>query len=125
MTGRVELAGELLDYVERDCYRTMVRRLGPVPAGAGIALDLLARRKDGAPRLAGADDVGDCFGVLPRQRRREQDVVELAQMPLLRPARVVERPAVEFGPPLDDVLAEAASRSTLRLDCASSITSKL
>ena len=66
--------------------------------------------KIGAPGLAAAHDVGHRLCVAPRQRRRQQDIVELAQMPLLRPARVVERPAVEFGPPLDDVLAEAVGQ---------------
>ena len=58
------------------------------------------------PRMMSGMAVGIALG----QRRRQQDVVELAQMPLLRPARVVERPAVELRPPLDDVFAKAAGQ---------------
>src|SRR5690242_9489916 len=86
----------------------MVRRLRPVPAGARETLDLLSGRKDGAPGLAVADDVGNGGGVLRSQRLRQQDIVELAEMPLLRAARVVEAPAVHLRPPLDDILAKAA-----------------
>src|SRR5690606_17309044 len=108
--GSVELKGSPSRDVERDGDRTMIRRLGPVPADARIAIDLLSRRKRSAPGLAAAYDVGDRLGVPLRQRRRQQDVIELAEMPLLRPARVVERPAVEFGAALDDVLAKTAGK---------------
>ncbi|BAB48784.1 mlr1400 [Mesorhizobium japonicum MAFF 303099] len=106
----IEAKSCLSSHVQRDRHRAMVRRFRPIPAGARKALDFLAGRKDRAPGLAIADDVGNGSGVLRRQPLGQQDIVELAEMPLFGSARVIERPAVHFRPTLDDVLAEAAGR---------------
>src|SRR5882757_6763430 len=104
LRGRSKLKGSR--HVQGDCHRAMVGGLRPVPAGAWKALDLLSGRKDGAPGLAAADDVGSRRCVLRRQRLRQQDIVELAEMPLLRPARVIKTPAVHLRSPFDDIFAE-------------------
>src|SRR6187200_902691 len=97
-------------YVERDGHRAVVRRLGPVPADARVALHLLTPRERCAPRLAATDNVGNDLGIVPGERWRQQYVVELAEMALLGSARVIERPAVKRRPPLDDIFRETSGK---------------
>src|SRR5206468_12584523 len=98
LRGRSKLMGS--SHVQGDRHRAMVRGLRPVPTGARKTFDFLTGRKDGAPWLAVTDDLRNRGGVLRRQRLRQQDVVQLAQVPLLRPSRVIKTPAIHLGPPL-------------------------
>ena len=84
----------------------MVRGLGPIPADARESFDLLPCRKRRAVGLPLTHDIGNRLRVSPCKRRRKQDVIELAQMALLRPTRMVEGPAIHLRPPLDNVFTE-------------------
>ncbi len=58
--------------------------------------------------LASPDDLWNGVPVKLRQMWRQPDIIELAQMPLGRPALVKMRPAIVHRPPRHDILGKPA-----------------
>src|SRR5690606_24828001 len=111
--GKSKLMRMFLCEIECNGDGAVVGCLRPVPTDPREAFDLLPGGKGRAVGLSIADDIWNRLCIASRQGRWQQNVIQLAQVPLLRSARVIQRPAIHFRPSFHDVLAKAVSQQDI------------